>query len=153
MKDTIQSFLTNLGINWNNLKLEKESQEYWACRFTHDGQKVLFRKAKITPTKIGQFVTCWKRNDEGKTQAIQSTDDLDRFIICCEFNKNQGYFSFPKDTLIKHGIISTSTKKGKMGIRVYPSWDKADNPQAMKSQKWMLKYFNCFDKIVDQPQD
>jgi hypothetical protein len=153
MKNTIESLLTKLELDYTKLELEEESQEYWACRFRFGNQKIIFRKAKITPTKVGQFVTCWKRNDEGKTQAMEFTDDLDRFIIYCESGYNQGYFTFPRDILIKQGIISTSTKKGKMGIRVYPSWDKPDNAQAIKSQKWMSKYFNCFDKTVDQTQD
>lgn len=138
----IQNLLTNLGLDYTNLSLEKESQEYSACRFSLGNQKVLFRKAKITPTKVGQFVTCWKRNESDKTQAIESTDDLDLFIIYCESSKNQGYFSFPKETLIKQGIISTPTKKGKMGIRVYPNWDTAENPQAIRSQKWMAQWFS-----------
>jgi hypothetical protein len=36
---------------------EKEGQEYEASRFNLNGLKVISSKAKITPAKIGQFVT------------------------------------------------------------------------------------------------
>ena len=36
---------------------EEESAEYGACRFSLNGQVIVFRVAKTTPTKIGQFVT------------------------------------------------------------------------------------------------
>jgi hypothetical protein len=38
-------------------KIEAESGEYGACEFKLNGLSVKFRVAKITPTKIGQFVT------------------------------------------------------------------------------------------------
>lgn len=41
---------------------EPESKEYDACRFKLNGLNIISRKAKITPKKIGQFVTFWKRN-------------------------------------------------------------------------------------------
>lgn len=40
---------------------EAESAEYGACRFALEGHSIVFRVAKITPTKTGQFVTLWKR--------------------------------------------------------------------------------------------
>ena len=51
------------GLNLLNFEIELESQEYSACNFQLDRQDVKFRLAKITPTKIGQFVTIWKRNN------------------------------------------------------------------------------------------
>lgn len=41
---------------------EAESAEYAAHEFTLDGLAVRFRAAKTTPTKVGQFVTVWKRS-------------------------------------------------------------------------------------------
>jgi hypothetical protein len=124
-----------------NFTHEPESQEYQACRFTLDGLKVVCRTAKITPTKVGQFVTIWKRNELGKTCPFRSDDDIDLVIINCVSDENTGHFIFPKSVLINKGTISTPTKVGKMGIRVYPIWDKADNPQAIRTQKWQLEYW------------
>ncbi len=43
-----------------NLQMENESSEYGACTFDIGNLKITFRLAKITPTKIGQFVALWK---------------------------------------------------------------------------------------------
>jgi hypothetical protein len=124
-----------------NYTNEVESQQYQACTFELDEQKIICRTAKITPIKVGQFVTLWKRNLLGKTCPFNNEDDLDFIIINCQFGENSGYFKFPKAILITKGIISTSDKVGKMGMRVYPSWDKGNNSQALKTQKWQLDYF------------
>jgi hypothetical protein len=137
----IKQLLKELALDYTNLELESESQEYDACRFVLGNQKVVFRSAKITPKKVGQFVTCWKRNKASQTQAFESIDDIDILIIHCKSGDNQGYFAFPKSVLIHHGILSTATKKGKMGMRVYPSWDKVSNLQAIRSQKWMGEWW------------
>jgi hypothetical protein len=49
--------------------LERESLEYAACSFKLNSMSVKFRVAKITPTKIGQFVTLWKRVSKGGSVA------------------------------------------------------------------------------------
>ncbi|RCW39871.1 MepB family protein, partial [Paenibacillus prosopidis] len=48
---------------------------------------------------------------------------------------------FPKDILLKHNILKTDTSKGKMAIRVYPSWDTLTSKQAIATQDWQLPYF------------
>ena len=53
------------GFSCKNLVLEAESQEYGACEFEMNNKQIKFRVAKITPTKIGQFVTFWKRIGSG----------------------------------------------------------------------------------------
>ena len=45
-----------------NLIQETESQEYGACEFLLNGKSIRFRVAKITPTKIGQFVYLLEAN-------------------------------------------------------------------------------------------
>ena len=52
------------GFELSNIEIEKESAEYAAHRFEINNLKILFRQAKITPTKVGQFVTLWKRTKE-----------------------------------------------------------------------------------------
>ena len=56
------------GFNLTNLKLNSESVEYRACTFALNGLKIIHRISKITPTKIGQFLTIWKRNGNGITE-------------------------------------------------------------------------------------
>lgn len=107
--------------------------------------KTIYREAKITPKKIGQFVSVWKRNKAGITEPRQLNDDFDEFIIKCEAGNKVGQFVFPKAVLAEKGIVSTNLKEGKRGFRVYPPWDKAENKQAIKTQEWQLEYFHYMD--------
>ncbi|MCL2353596.1 MAG: MepB family protein [Defluviitaleaceae bacterium] len=106
-------------------------------------ENTLFRIAKITPKKVGQFVSVWKRDAEsGKTRPHDITDNIDFFVIKMEDGENFGHFIFPKDVLIDKGIISINGVGGKRGIRVYPPWCVAPNKQAQASQLWQLRYFS-----------
>lgn len=131
----------------NNLKIEdykeeKESKEYEASNFKVNNNKIIYRTAKITPTKNGQFVTFWKRRGNGPIEPFhKDLDDLDFLMILVENKNKKGLFIIPKETLIQQGIISTSEKEGKRAFRVYPIWDETSSKQAAKSQKWQLDYF------------
>lgn len=120
---------------------DEESTEYGACSFKLNDLKVVFRVSKITPTKIGQFVTLWKRNNEGITQPFDFADDFDIVIISSKYGDNLGQFILSKATLLQKGIISKEGKGGKRGIRVYPPWDVASNKQALSSQNWQTQHF------------
>ena len=129
------------GFDFTNLKQNLESKEYEACSFELDGKTVQYRCSKITPTKIGQFVTIWKRNKGGITKPFDILDDLDFIIITSKSGNNFGQFIFPKSVLADNGIITRNGKEGKRGIRVYPPWDITTNRQAVKTQSWQTKYF------------
>lgn len=122
-------------------QFEPESTEYAGARFQLNHLNICFRVAKITPTKIGQFVTLWKRSQTGPIQPFDSTDDIDLVVICTRFNQHFGQFVFPKATLIKQDIMSVKNKGGKRAIRVYPPWDRTESRQAQKTQSWQLDYF------------
>ena len=125
----------------SNYQLDKESKAYKACSYELDNIKIIERTAKITPTKIGQFVTCWKRNVAGITEPHKDSDDFDFFYIKVIYNEQKGVFKFSKEALIQHGILSTKKKDGKRGFRVYPIWDDPTSKQALKTQQWQLKSF------------
>jgi hypothetical protein len=129
----------NLKIS--NLKMEAESKEYHACKFKLNTCHIVSRKSKITPKKIGQFVTFWKRNEKGIIEPFHESDPIDFYTVNVCNENLLGQFVFPKSVLIKKGIISTEKKEGKRGFRVYPIWDKAINKQAEKTQNWQLNYF------------
>jgi hypothetical protein len=120
---------------------EAESAEYGACRFSINELKIIFRIAKITPTKIGQFVTIWQRNAEGITAPFDVSDDFDALIIHTRKDEKWGQFIFPKAILLEKSVISKKNKGGKRGFRVYPPWDVVDNKQAEKTQHWQTAYF------------
>ncbi|WP_107950317.1 MepB family protein [Lysinibacillus parviboronicapiens] len=124
-----------------NIQEEQQNSQYGAGKFQLNLKSIRFRVAKITPTKIGQFVAFWEKDRSHKNQPYQYRDFPDLLVITT-FNGNRvGQFVFPKELLLKKGILQTDEKKGKMAIRVYPSWDKPTNKQAITTQKWQIPYF------------
>lgn len=124
-----------------NPKLNTESIEYGACSFELDSKKIQHRVSKITPTKNGQFVTLWKRNNNAITEPFDCSDEIDFIIITARSSDNLGQFIFPKSVLADKGIITQNGKSGKRGIRVYPPWDNPKSKQAEKTQSWQINYF------------
>ena len=138
-----------LGLVIKNFYAENESAEYRAAEFTLNNNLIKYREAKITPTKIGQVVTFWKRIGKGPIMPYESEDLFDFLIVNVRDENHFGQFIFPKMVLCEKRIVSTKQKEGKRAIRVYPAWDKADNPQAIKTQKWQLEWFIDFSENVD----
>jgi len=130
-----------LGLEIKELISEKESQEYAAHSFTLENLNVIIRKTKITPAKTGQFVTIWKRNEQGITRPYHAKDKVDLILIATILDNNFGIFIFPRATLLKQKILSVDKIEGKRGIRVYPSWNRTINNQAKKTQLWQSEYF------------
>ena len=124
-----------------NLIEEEEAKEYLGYNFEADNLNFKFRKSKITPKKVGQFVTLWKRNLNNETEPFNESDNFDFYIILTEDSKNYGFFLFPKKELIKRHILSTNIKEGKRGFRLYPKWTKTENKQAEKTKIWQNNYF------------
>ncbi|MCD0473809.1 MepB family protein [Flavobacterium sp. EDS] len=120
---------------------EAESADYGAFTFNINKQAVIYRVAKITPTKVGQFVTLWKRSDKGPIAPFEITDAIDLFIVSTRNGSHFGQFIFPKSVLHQKGILSDDKKEGKRAIRVYPPWDSTTSKQAQKTQQWQLAYF------------
>ena len=133
------------GFNLTDFFIEEESKKYNACYFQLNKSKILFRTAKITPTKTGQFVTLWKRIFDGPIQPYSMNDAIDFVVINTCMDNHFGQFVFPKSILCTKGIISTDLKEGKRAIRVYPPWDSATSKQAKNTQKWQLEYFLPID--------
>ena len=134
-----------LGYQINNLQTESEGREYVACTFELNRLKIKHRLSKITPTKTGQFVTIWKRNEAGITTPFNDRDEFDLLIISASSVDRSGQFIFPKDILVQHKIITKNEIEGKRGIRVYPPWDTVTNKQAEKTQQWQAPYFLQID--------
>ena len=130
----------------SHLIIDSESEEYQACFFKLNSFQIIHRLSKITPTKIGQFVTIWKRNEKGITAPFDYSDNFDFIIITSKSEDNLGQFVFPKSVLLEKGIISNNNTSGKRGIRVYPLWDVPTSKQAEKTQHWQLKYFYPINK-------
>lgn len=134
------------NFEFSNLVIDSESEEYQACSFKLNSLQIIHRLSKITPTKIGQFVTIWKRNSKGITAPFDFSDNFDFIIITSKSNEKIGQFVFPKSVLLEKGIISNNNNSGKRGIRVYPPWDIPTSKQAEKTQNWQTKYFYSINK-------
>lgn len=131
----------------SQLYQESESKEYDAYRFSLNNKQVCYRKAKITPTKTGQFVTLWKRNKAGVTTPFDYSDNIDILIISVRKDDLFGQFIFPKAVLIERAIFSSPLKKGKRAMRIYPPWNITESKQAKNTQNWQLDYFLEFPVI------
>jgi len=135
------SVFKTLQLNLSNIEADLECEEYFGHNFSLNNFKIKFRKAKITPTKNGQFVTLWRRNFDGKTEPFNASDDFDFYIISTENDTQFGFFLFPKKVLVEKQILTDNQKEGKRGFRVYPNWDEPESKQAEKTKSWQTKYF------------
>ena len=100
-----EQFLKPLGKTAANIEREKESAEYGAVRFEMDGQTCLFRQAKHTPKKIGQFVALWKRPAiSGEIAPFDRDDGIDKVIVLADEHPRFGVFVFPCRLLVEKDI-------------------------------------------------
>ncbi|MDN3509378.1 MAG: MepB family protein [Candidatus Neptunochlamydia sp.] len=116
--------------------------KYVAHRLGINYQTVAFRVGKITPTRVGNFVTLWKRPN-GKNKPIDLSDDVSFVVVDVSGVSGQkGQYIFDQDVLVKQKIFSVSSEnqKGKMAFRVFPPWVNP-KPSAIKTQEWQLHYF------------
>lgn len=140
------------GLEIKDYQNEEESQEYEACRFTLNGKLVISRSAKITPKKVGQFATFWKRQVSGPIEPFHEQDAFDFYVVNAQTKSRFGQFVFPKTILISKGILSTDQNNGKRAFRVYPSWDNVHSKHAMRTQKWQCRYFYEVNDHIDVRQ-
>ncbi|WP_338840514.1 MepB family protein [Flavobacterium ginsenosidimutans] len=141
-----ETIFDKANLELSSLQKEAESDEYSAYRFQINNKNICYREAKITPTKTGQFVTLWKRNQTGTIEPFDYSDAIDFMMVSVRKNENWGLFIFPKLVLLEKGIFSTEKKEGIRATRVYPSWDETTSKQAQKTQKWQLEYFFLLDQ-------
>lgn len=137
MNYKIPNLIYKLGTP-KNIVQDSESLEYEGCDFLLNNKKIKFRRAKTTPIKAGQFVTLWKRTKSGLIKPYDINDEFDFVII----ESNNGYFSFPKPTLMLHNIVSSENSEGKRAFRIYQPHEKNLNKQAAKTQSWQKEYYN-----------
>lgn len=139
-----------LGWSMKNFSADPESVLYEGATFLLQNKRVCFRKAKITPKKVGQFVTIWTRDDLEKTRPFNVTDDIDILVIYVESGEHRGQFVFSFDAATHQGLFSTPLKVGKRGFRVYPPWDVVNNSEAKRTQQKYLPYFVKLDQIGNE---
>lgn len=142
------------NIHIKSVKEEKQNAKYGAGFFQLSSRTVRFRVAKITPNKVGQFVACWKKDKNNKNQPYSYGEAPDLLVITTFKNESEfGQFIFPKEVLLKQNILRSGSTKGKMAIRVYPSWDKPISKLAMKTQEEQLPYFVDMSNSSELPMN
>lgn len=117
------------------------------------GGSVFFKKrsrlAKLTPKKKGYFVAFWEKDTKGINQAYSYENSPEKLIVSVIDNERRGQFIFPKKALLKYGILKSPKQKGKMALRVYPSWVTELNTNAAKTQTWQVEYFIDLSDAID----
>lgn len=140
--ELIRNVLNNVDdTQIEHIREEKHNQEYEAIRFTINNHTYRSRLAKLTPKKQGYFVVFWEKDSKGKNQPYLYDNSPDKIIISIIDNERKGQFIFPKKVLLEKGILKNTNTKGKMAIRVYPSWETNLNKTAQSTQKWQHQYF------------
>ncbi|WP_297956725.1 MepB family protein [uncultured Neisseria sp.] len=134
--------LKAFGQNRCKHRTGKESAEYGAVRFEMDGQTCLFRQAKHTPKKIGQFVALWKRPAmSGEIAPFDRDDGIDKVIVLADEHPRFGVFVFPCRLLVEKDIFSEQSIGGKRAFRVYAPWVMPSAAQAKRAKIWQCTHF------------
>lgn len=155
---TTLAYVTEIMYEPNQLTVEsieeeKQNSKYGAGTFQLSSKSIRFRVAKISPTKIGQFVAFWEKDEDHKNQPFSLEDAPDLLVITTIQENQIGQFIFPKELLVQHDILKSRSTKGKMAIRVYPSWDHPTSKQAIATQAWQLPYFIDISDAKALPTD
>lgn len=154
--DFMQRLLPSMVENVHDILLDKESEDYGALSCRIGEKRCLFRQAKTTPKKIGQFVTIWKRaHSHAEIAPFDCGDEVDFVIVAVHDAvahdvSNQGFFVFDKKTLVKKRIFTEGDKEGKRAFRIYAPWVNPNSKQAINTQRWQSNYFVAFDSQCDE---
>lgn len=141
MHPELAAFLEDTGLEISDPIAEPEGAEYGAHIFRLGDRAVAFRVGKTTQTKVGQFVTVWRRSVEGPSRPIDTTDGIDLLVIDARQDARCGYFAFPRSVLVQRGVFSDAGRGGKRGFRVYPPWVTAPAGQAARTRAWQIECF------------
>lgn len=145
----IKELFSGTDYEITNIVKEPQNKEYEGITFKINENKYRSRLAKQTPMKDGYFVVFWEKDINQCNQAYAYSESPDKIIISIIDKNLKGQFIFPKSLLLKKGILRTVDSKGKMAIRVYPSWERSLNNAAKKTQAWQAPYFmNMSNEIV-----
>lgn len=146
-----KTLLPYLGMTVKYRYKEPQMEKYEGFYFKMFDISFRNRLAKKTPVRKGYSVSLYERDENDKKQAFDMDSSSDITLINIVDGMHQGQFLFPKTVLLKHGILRKSGVKGKMTLRVYPSWETGLNAAALKELEWQTDYF--VDLSNDQEAD
>ncbi|WP_166626762.1 MepB family protein [Jeotgalicoccus sp. S0W5] len=134
----------------NTIETEPFNTEYESCNFYIGEQKYRNRMAKKTENKKGYFVVFWTKDKNNKNRPYTWEETPEKLIVTVLDQDKKGQFIFPREVLLEKQIISKDNIKGKMAMRVYPSWEDELNKTAMRTQNWQNDYFIDFNSYVNE---
>lgn len=120
---------------------EDQNAEYGGAVLLLDSVLVRARVGKATPTKVGHFVTVWRRNENGVSEPFGDDDGVSVLLVVVRSDGRIGAFSFPTAVLRERGIVSGAGSSGKRGFRLYAPWIFVPSAQARRTQSWQTEYF------------
>ncbi len=149
-----------------------ENSKYQALTFALNNCHIFYRNGNVTPDRPGAFLSVWQRPSATPTNKANNKpvplnyDELDYLFVQVQehasvasienslSNPKRGLFIFPVSILIEKGIVSSTSKKGKTGFRVFPPWSqnrgaqgtKVFSASGKKTQRWQLPYFIKIDE-------
>ncbi|CAM2991820.1 MepB family protein [Prescottella defluvii] len=131
------------GLGWrcSPALAEPDNADYGAAVSDVGRTAIRFRVGKLTPTKVGLFVSVWRRAVGGSTEPFPAEDGVGGLVVTAREGERFGAFAFPAGVLASRGIVSVDGVGGKRGFRVYPLWSATSNPQAKRSQAWQCDWF------------
>ena len=148
LQKAVEYVYRSIDLHIHTIVQQQEGIGYGSFIFHLNNLRIIFRIAKRTPTKTGQFVTLWKRSENGPIIPYDISDPYDFYIISVRKNNQLGQFIFPKDILYQKGILSENNQGGKRALRVYAPWDITESKQAQKTQEWQSRYFFEIDSAA-----
>jgi hypothetical protein len=131
---------TTLGLDLTGETAEPDNAEYGALLAHLRGVPVRFRVAKVTPRKVGLFVTTWRRAADGGTEPFPADEPVAGLVVVTREDGRFGAFLFPRAVLADRGVLA-GPGAGKRGFRVYPSWSVTTNRTARVAQAWQTEHF------------
>ena len=140
-KTVIERFLEKQDLGMMMHVKEDQNKEYEGASFLAKGVTYRSRLAKQTPKKKGAFVAFWEKTQAGNNQAFLAEESPEYLLVAVQEQERRGVFCFPQSVLIEKKIYRTTNQKGKMAMRVYPSWATELNSTALKTQQWQTSYF------------
>lgn len=141
------------ALEYKQIQPEPESADYVAHSLHLNGRSAVFRQAKTTPTKVGQFVTLWRRSVKGPIRPFDTDEGVELFVVQAGLAAGLGQFVFPLSVLAHRGVVSIDGRGGKRAIRVYPPDVETSSPQARRTQIWQCEYFVGHDGPVQRVRE
>lgn len=136
--------------SFENLHYKRQNEEYEGTTFSINTHTFRSRLAKSTPKKKGYFVAFWEKDITDKNQPFLYENSPDKLIITILDGQLSGQFIFPKEVLLKKGILKSKTSNGKIAMRIYPTWVHDLNKTAARTQEWQMNHFIDTSITVDK---